>query len=145
MLYNLKNPIEKDRLLASIQKFIQEGACIELKRKHPGRTLSQNSYLHLLLGYFASEFGYSLEEVKLDLFKRGCNKDLFERTRINRRGREVTFFRSSAVLDTQEMSLAIERFRNFSSAECGLYLPEPNEHEAIFFAEQQVEAYKEYL
>ncbi len=145
MLFNLKNPYERDRFKEYVNGLFVEQACVEVKKKHTKRTLAQNSYLHVLLGYFATEFGYSLEEVKYEYFKKKCNPDIFVRKRTNKRGFEVEYLRSSTDLDTAEMTTAIERFRNYSSAECGLYLPEPHEGEMLFFAQQQIERFKEYL
>lgn len=144
-LYNLKNPYDREKFKAKVNELFKKQEYVELKRKTTQRSLAQNSYLHLLLGYFASEFGYTLDEVKLDIFKRYCNKDLFLRERTNKRGQTVRYIRSSSELDKAEMTTAIERFRNYSSAECGLYLPEPDEHEAIFFAQQQVDYYSQFV
>ena len=144
-LYNLSNPYDRQKFQDKVKSYILAQEYVELKKKHTQRSLAQNSYLHLLLGMFASEFGYTLEEVKFDLFKKHCNADIFIRRRKNRRGQEVKYVRSSTELDKAEMTMAIERFRNYSSAQCGLYLPRPDEHEAIFFAQQQIENYKEYL
>jgi len=144
-LYNLRNPFDQRKFKEKANELFNAKAYVELKMKTTQRSLAQNSYLHLLLGYFAAEFGYTLEEVKFDIFKKMCNKDIFERTRKNKRGFDVKYIRSSTELDKQEMTTAIERFRNYSSAQCGLYLPEPNEHEALFFAQQQIENFKEYL
>lgn len=118
---------------------------VELKQKHPQRTIQQNRYLYVLLGYYAQEFGYSIDEVKQDVFKRTCNSDVFERTRVNKRGIEVKYLRSSSELSTAEITLSIERFRNYSSAVAGLYLPTPNESSFIAYCEQQIERYKEYV
>ncbi len=144
-LYNLNNPYDRQRFKEKANALVAAREYVELKKKHTQRSLAQNSYLHLLLGYFASEFGYTLEEVKFDIFKKHCNPDIFIRKRRNKRGNEVRYVRSSTELDKEEMTRAIERFRNYSSAQCGLYLPEPNEHESIFFAQQQVEAYQEFM
>lgn len=144
-LYNLKNPYDRQKFKEKANALVLKREYVELSVKHTKRTLAQNSYLHLLLGFFASEFGYTLEEVKFDIFKRHCNPDIFIRQRRNKRGNEVRYVRSSTELDTAEMTRAIERFRNYSSAQCGLYLPEPNEHEAIFFAQQQIDQYKDYV
>ena len=134
-LYNLKNPYERERFKEKCRELYINQSYVELKKKATQRSLAQNSYLHLLLGYFASEF---------DIFKKICNRDIFEKKRINKRGQEVTYIRSSTELDKAEMTTAIERFRNYSSAQCGLYLPEANEGEALFFAQQQMDQYKEY-
>lgn len=145
MLFNLRNPYDRQRFDEQVKAMKAAQDYVELKRKHTNRSLAQNSYLHLLLGYFASEFGYTLDEVKQDIFKKHCNIDIFKRSRRNKRGSTVTYIRSTAELDKEEMTRAIERFRNYSSAQCGLYLPQPNEHESIFFAQQQIEYYKEYM
>lgn len=145
MLFNLNNPYERNKFKEYINGLYIEQACVEVKKKHTKRTLAQNSYLHVLLGYFASEFGYTLEEVKWEFFKKLCNKDIFARKRTNKRGQEIEYLRSSSDLDKQEMTTAIERFRNYSSSECGLYLPEPNESEMLFFAQQVIEQNREYI
>lgn len=144
-LYNLKNVYDRKKFKEACNQMVLNNEYVELKKKKTQRSLAQNSYLHCLLGYFASEFGYTLEEVKFDIFKKICNRDIFERKRINRRGQEITYIRSSTELDKAEMTTAIERFRNYSSAQCGLYLPSPNEGEMLFFAQQQIEQCKDYM
>ena len=115
-LYNLSNPYDRQKFKEVANKMVLAQEYVELKKKHTQRSLAQNSYLHLLLGYFASEFGYTLEEVKFDLFKKHCNADIFIRQRRNKRGNEVKYVRSSTELDKAEMTTAIERFRNYSAA-----------------------------
>lgn len=144
-LYNLKNVYDRKKFKEACNQMVLNNEYVELKKKKTQRSLAQNSYLHCLLGYFASEFGYTLEEVKFDIFKKICNRDIFEKKRVNRRGQQVTYIRSSTELDKAEMTTAIERFRNYSSAQCGLYLPSPNEGEMLFFAQQQIEQCKDYM
>ena len=122
-IFNLKNEYEIPKFKAYVNKLFKERAVVEVKKKLPNRTLAQNSYLHLLLGYFGSEYGCSLEEAKIDFYKRTCNRDLFERKTVNKKGREVTYLRSSAELTTGEMTLSIDRFRNWSASVAGVYLP----------------------
>lgn len=145
MIYDLQNEYDRSKFKAKVNQLYTEKALVELKRKTTNRSLAQNSYLHVLLCYFGSEFGYTKEEVKHDIFKKKCNPELFLHKRKNKRGFEVTYVRSSTELDKAEMTLAIERFRNYSSAVCGLYLPEPNEHRALVYAQQQIEQYKNYV
>ena len=145
MLFNLQNPYEHERFKAYVNKLFRERAVVEVKKKSPNRTLSQNSYLHLLIGYFASQYGCSADEVKIDYYKRTCNRDLFERRATNRQGREITYLRSSADLTTAEMALSIDRFRDFSSSKAGIYLPSPNEREFLIYAQQEIERHKEFL
>ena len=144
-LYNLRNVYDKQKFKEACNQMVLKGDYVELKRKNTQRSLAQNSYLHCLLGYFGSEFGLTLEEVKFDIFKKTCNLDIFLRERVNRRGQKIKYIRSSSELDKTEMTTAIERFRNYSSAECGLYLPAPHEGEMLFYAQQQIEANKEFM
>lgn len=145
MIYDLSNEYDRQKFKEKASDLLKSQSVVELKRKTTNRSLAQNSYLHVLLGYFASEFGMTMEEVKIDIFKRKCNADLFVHKRKNRRGQEVSYLMSSASLDKLQMTTAIERFRNYSSAVCGLYLPEPNEEKALVFAQQQIEKYKDYV
>ena len=69
-LYNLKNPYDRQKFKERANAMVSAQEYVELTKKHTQRSLAQNSYLHLLLGYFASEFGYTLEEVKFEIFKK---------------------------------------------------------------------------
>lgn len=144
-LYNLNNEYDTLSFKAKVKSMLEKRSYVELKVKHTNRSLAQNAYLHVLLGFFGSEFGLTIEQVKYDYFKKKCNKDIFERTRTNKRGQQVTYIRSTTELDKGEMTTAIERFRNWSSSECGLYLPSPHESEMLFYAQQQIESNKEFL
>ena len=128
-----------------VNRLYRERAVVEVKKKHPCRTLAQNSYLHLLLAYFGNEYGCSAAEAKLDFYKRQCNRDLFERKAPNKKGLEVTYLRSSAELTTAEMNLSIERFRNWSASVAGIYLPSPTEHGLLLYAQQEVERNGEFI
>lgn len=145
MIYNLANEFEVLKFKEKVAKLLSEQATVELKKVYPKRSLAQNNYLHLLLGYFGSEYGLSIEEVKLDIFKRICNPDLFKRTGMNKKGLRIEFLRSTAELSTAEMTTAIERFRNWSSAVAGIYLPSANEQEFLIHIRQVIEENKEFI
>ena len=145
MIYNLSNEYEVPKFQEKVDKFITDGTTVELKKVHPKRTIKQNSYLHLLLGYFGSEYGLSIEEVKLDIFKRICNADLFKRSHANKKGINIEFLRSTAELTTAEMTTAIERFRNWSSAVAGIHLPAPDEQEFLIHCKQIIEENREFI
>lgn len=144
MKFNLQNPYEIQGFKDYVNKLFSQRCVVEVKKINPARTLAQNSYLHLILAYFGSQYGCSLEEAKLDYFKRECNKDLFERERENKAGKVVKYLRSSSELTTSEMSLAIDRFRNWSSFN-GIYLPDASEHNFILHAQQEIEKVNEFL
>lgn len=139
MIFNLSNRYEQDKFKEYVNKLYSDRAVVEVKKKFPNRTLKQNSYLHVILSYFGAEFGYDLRYVKDEIFKRMVNAELFVVKRETKYGKEYETLRSSSDLSTSEMTAAIERFRNWSAAEGGLYIPSPDEKEAIVYAQQQVE------
>lgn len=145
MIFNLKNEYEIPKFKEYVNRLFRERAVVEVKKKSPNRTLAQNSYLHLLLGYFASEYGCSLDEAKVDFYKRTCNRYLFERKVTNKKGKEITCLRSSADLTTGEMTLSIDRFRNWSASVAGIYLPAANEQQMLIFAQQEIERNNEFI
>lgn len=144
MIYNLSNKFEVDKCREYLKKAFAEKAVIEVKKKNR-RSLAQNSYLHLLIGYFASQYGCSFDEAKIDFYKRECNREIYERTKTNRMGQNILYLRSSSELDKGEMTLSIERFRNWSSSVAGIYLPAANEDQMIIFAMQEIERNKEFI
>ena len=145
MIFNLQNPFEHVKFKEYVNKLFEERAVVEVKKKHPNRTLAQNRYFYLLLSWFACETGYSVDEVKIDIFKRVCNKDMSEMEIVNKKGMTIKTLRSSADLSTGEFTLAIERFRNYASSQAGIYLPSPNEREFLLHIQQEVEKQREYL
>lgn len=145
MIFNLGNEFERDKFKQYVNTLYEAKAIVEVKKKLPNRSLSQNAYLHLILGWFACEYGCSTDEVKVEYFKRECNRVIFERKKINKQGIEITYLRSSAELDTGEMTNAIDRFRNWASAQGGIYLPSPNEKDYLLHIQQELEKSKEFI
>lgn len=136
MLYDLSREIDRERLQHRVKTLVGKGAgLVDLTLKEE-RTRSQNAYLHLLIGYFAMETGYTAEWVKRECFKRGANAALFVTERDGVLGR-VEDLRGTAELTKEEMSLAIDRFRDWAAAEADIYLPEANE--SAFLREIEVE------
>lgn len=141
MLYNAEKNIDAHRAIENLNKLIRNKKRFEIIEKHPMRSLRQNNYLHLILSWYALEYGETLEYIKQEIFKKDVNKDLFEFEFINHKTSEVRIeYRSTASLDTAKLTLAIERFRNFASKQAGIYLPEPKD--LIFLQEIQDEITK---
>ena len=144
MLYNSNKPIDAQRAIEKIKHFIKNKKVFELKEKRKRRSINQNSYLHLILSGFALETGYTTEEVKQDIFKKIVNPVMFyegefgELVKIER-------WRSTASLNTQEMTLCIDRFRDYAAKEAGVYLPEPKDLSMLEDLEIQVNNQKQYL
>lgn len=146
MLYNLSNPLDVQNARTRLEMLIKKEAVVEVTEKKHKRSLQANSYLHLLLGYFASQTGNTLEWVKQQYYKRVCNPDIFVAEKYDETlKRSVKYIRSSADLTTDEMTLSIERFRNWAAAEAGVYLPEAMNQAEIAALQVEVERYKTYL
>jgi len=136
MRFNLSKKGEVQRVKTRLNFLFKKGATIEIFEKRPQRTRKQNNYLHLILSLFALETGYTLEEVKQDIFKRDVCKAFFEYRKGDR-----TFYKSTSDLDSKEMTEAIEKFRNWSIATAGIYLPEANEEELLNRIEEEMQIY----
>lgn len=145
MIYNLSSQLDVLNARTRLEFLIKRGCIVELTEKKQKRTINQNAYLHLLLGYFASQTGNTLEWVKQQYYKKLCNPDLFIGEREDKFIGRVRYVRSSADLRTDEMNLSIERFRNWSASEAGIYLPEATSGAEIAALQVEVERYKTYL
>lgn len=144
MLYDLATEYEVRRMRTALDALIAKGALVELTEKRPLRTIKQNSYLHLLLQIFAMEYGCSLDEAKVDHYKRNCNSDLFYKERVNKQGKSVRYLISSADLNTEQMAMSIDRFKKYA-AEGGIYLPDADNLHDLQCARIEVERIKAYL
>lgn len=144
MKYDGSNPFHAQQARAKLEKLLKEKKVFELTEKKPKRSLSQNRYLHICLAYFGCQIGETMEYVKRNYYKILCNKDTFIREREDKFLGKIKYLRSSADLDSMEMSLTIERFRNFSSAQ-GIYIPSPEEERLIQLMEVEIERNKLYI
>lgn len=145
MVYDTSNPLDKANFLLRAKKLAESGKIIELTEKKPRRSLPQNKYLHVLLAYFGTQTGNTLEWVKQQYYKKLVNPDLFIREKEDKYLGRIKVLRSSADLDTSEFSLSIERFRNWASQEAGIYLPSADEYIIIQQMEIEIERNKEFL
>lgn len=144
MLYDLSNPLQCESFKVKSEALAKKGVIVELTEKKLQRTSSQNKYLHSILTYFGLEVGETAEYVKKQYFKILCNKDIFIREMEDKYLGKIKILRSSAELDTTEMTTAIERFRNWASGE-GVYIPSPEEHLLIQQMEIEISRNRIYL
>lgn len=144
MIYNAEKQIDIQRAIEKIKFFIAKKQMFELKQKRVRRTISQNGYLHLLFGWFALETGYTSDEVKQDIFKKIVNPNTFYEGEFGTLIK-IERWRSTRDLDTEEMTLCINRFRDYASKEAGIYLPEPSDLVMIRQMELEIENNKQYL
>src|SRR4051812_16007102 len=116
MKFNLANKTEKSQAFTYFLTLANKKALVEVKKISPKRSLSQNNYLHLLLGAFGQHFGYTLEEAKT-IYKRDVNPGIYV---YDKNGSK--FLRSSAELSKEEMAKTVDKFMEWSK-EQGYELP----------------------
>lgn len=128
MIYNPEIPYDVESAKTKLLWLIKNKKPFEIKEKRKKRSISQNSYLHLILSWYSLEYGETLDYIKQEVFKKQINKDIFETEFINKKTGEIrTDWKSTSSLNTKELTTAIERFRNYASKEAGIYLPEPSD------------------
>lgn len=146
MIYDTSIEINKQKAIERFNFLISKAKIIEIIDKKPIRSISQNSYLHLILSWYALEYGETLEYIKQEVFKKQVNSDIFKTNYINKKTEEMRVaWRSSANLNTKETTIAIDRFRNYSSKEAGIYLPQPSDLIALQYIKNEIENNKQYL
>lgn len=145
MVYDTSNPLDNANFLLRAKKLAERGKIVELTEKKPRRSLPQNKYLHVILAYFGTQTGNTLAWVKKRYYKVLINPNIFIRQKDDKFLGKTQYLRSSADLDTAEMSLSIERFRNWAAQEAGIYIPSADEAILIQQMEIEIERNKEFL
>jgi len=147
MKYDLSNPMHRKTLRVKVARILEKpSGIVELRECKQLRSIRQNSYLHLLISYFALQVGERAEDVKREYYKLEANRETFLRSAVSRvTGQRVERLRSSAELTSHEMTLTIDRFRNWSAAVAGIYLPSPTDFAAIEQMQIEVERAKEWM
>lgn len=144
MKYDGSNPLHVQQARAKLEKLIKEQKVFELTEKKPQRSLNQNKYLWLLIGYWATQTGYTKDEAEF-IYKE-VNKDIyFVEKEIA--GIKTIYVRHTYELDTKEMSLSVEKWRNWSVMNdvFPVYLPAPNEESLLQLAQIEVDRMSKYL
>lgn len=144
MLYDLKNPLDRERFKRRCNALFKKQGIVELSEKTI-RSNQSNKYLHTLLGYLAMETGNTLEYVKEIFYKRTANKDIFLRIKDDELLGQTEYLRSSASLSQEEFSTSIDRLRDWSSQVAGIYLPSPNEEQFLASIEVEMSRYKQWI
>lgn len=145
MIYDLKNQLHRDQFSRRSNALLEKGQdVVELKTK-TSRSLRQNAYLHLILGWFAAETGNTRDYVKREYFKRLVNKEIFVTYVDDKWLGKTEVIRSSAEITKEDMTTAIERFRNWSSQEAGIYLPSADEKSYLEQLEIELGRYRDLI
>lgn len=121
MKLNLAKELDRNKAQVYFDKLMKDKSKIELKKHRETRSVDQNSFLHVCLGYFCAETGYNLNEAK-EVFA-GMLPELLQYEKNGNR-----FRRSTSDLDTKEMSELIEYIRAFCNEQLGIYIPDSQQY-----------------
>lgn len=89
MIYDLSNELARVQFETYCKHLADKRCRVELTEKKGKRTLKQNRYLHLILSYFALQYGERMEWIKQEFFKRFINPDIFLIQKEGRGGRPI--------------------------------------------------------
>lgn len=145
MIYDLKNQVHRDQFSRRSNSLFEKGQDVVELKVRTSRSLRQNAYLHLILGWFAAETGNTREYVKREYFKRLVNAEIFVRFVDDRWLGKTEIILSSAEVSKEDMTIAIERFRNWSSQEAGIYLPSADEKNYLEQMEIELGRYRDLI
>lgn len=135
MKYNLERTYDIQQANEYLSKLIKDKVCIELKKVVRKRTNLQNAYLHVLISLFGNKFGLLLEEAKQTI------KEELGYT-YEKKGR--TYLMQTSRMDSKQLTVFIDKFRDWSVKVCEYYLPTSEE----YFLDQiridnEIEIYKD--
>lgn len=145
MIYDFGKQFDIERAKKRLDSLIERRAVVDITDKSRF-TVSQNSYLHVCIGIVALETGVTLEYAKQKYFKRIVNREMFYIGKFTDpvTGEECGKWRSTASLTKEEMTLALDRWRDWAARQ-GWYIPTPEEHAAILQAKIEMEKNKRWL
>lgn len=121
MIYPLSNPEEATKATEYLKQAIRNGWLVEIKRKQKTRSLNQNAFFHLLLGYFGLQYGYTMnesltiEEAKVKIKRQFSDIFVYFKN-------DEPYIKSSADLTVEEMNIVIDRLYRLAT-DMGVTLP----------------------
>ena len=116
MIYDSKKEYDRKKMKDRIIKLVNNNKVIEVKEVRNKRTLQQNKYLHVLCTFFGIDTGFTIEEVKFLIKTNMSSMFMYQRS-------GEKFYRSTADLDTKEMTDVIHWFKDFAEIH-GIKLPD---------------------
>lgn len=136
--YRPNDPRDMIQALDFLNLAKEQGFDVELKKFYRNRSGKQNRYYHFICAYFAHCYGCTEFEAENVYMKQYAARQIFEVEYEDKDGRKIHYFRSSADLNTAEMSSAINNF--IAYAECnGIMIPYENDELGRRYCEQQLE------
>lgn len=145
MIYNADNKLDVFKAHNDLKLLIANKSVFRITRVYKKRSYAQNRYLYLILTYFANQYGETIDYVKQYFFKELVNPDIFKTSYTNTRTKETRIaWRSTADLDSKELTTAIDKFRHYSAQKANIYLPAREDIELLNSLEIENEKYKMY-
>lgn len=141
--YKPSDPRDYVEILKVLNKAKEEGCEVELSKYYKKRTNPQNKYLHFACGYFAHCYGCSLIEAKEIYMKRYACRDIFLVETKDKNGNDISYYRSTADLNTVETSSVISNFLAYASCN-GIEIPRPEDELGMRVCEREMEKTKVY-
>ena len=120
MFYDLSKVYDAKRAMRRLEALTNSNKVIELKEKVKKRTISQNSYMHVLFKIYGMETGYTESEAKTVL-KRECSSLMVYETNGEK------FLKGTSELSKEECQRFIDWVVNFAAMQ-GIHLPSPDEY-----------------
>lgn len=143
-VYLLTDPLDVEKYKKACYRHLKLGHLVELKERLVRRTNAQNSYIHLCIAYFASQYGCTERYAKEEFYKRAANPDLYIVRKMTHGG-WIEDTRHSSELSKEDMMESITRFLNWSASEAGIRLPEPDDLQFQKEAIREIERCKDFL
>ena len=121
MIIDSSNPFDVKKADVYYEKLKSQKAKFEINKPREKRSVDQNSFLHVCLGYFCLHTGYTLNEAKCEFADMLPELMIYEKNGKNYR-------RSTSDLDSKEMTILIDYIRNFCNEQLGVYIPDPEDY-----------------
>lgn len=132
MNYNLADKTELKAARNRVSYLARKGQRVRITKIVEGRSLAQNSYLHLIIAAYATQWGYKLDEAKT-IYKRVVNRNIYA---YEKNGE--WFLRSSSDLNKEEMAASIDNFLEHAKS-LGHPLPLATDKEWLLQIENEIE------
>ena len=136
MKFDLSNSIDVKRAKSRLNYLIEKQVRISITKYISGRSLNQNSYLHVCIAFIARETGLNDHEAKHVLKESFAEKNEF--AEYHKKGRR--FLTSTADYTKDQMQLFIEFIRELAHDTLGCYIPTSEEYlEARFEIDRELD------
>lgn len=137
MKYDLSIEQDRNDFINRTSVLIHEGVKVELTKTKAKRSIKQNAYMHIVFNLWAINYGDTLKEAKTDL-KREYGMYY---TKNNKH-----YLKSTADLNTKEMTTFIDWIRNRASKEGGFHISDAEEYLINQFnIDKEIQSNKQYL